>query len=32
MKSHKDLIVYQKSMVYVKLIYEFTNHFPIEER
>ena len=32
MKSHKDLIVYQRSMVYVKSIYEFTGHLPIEER
>lgn len=32
MKSHKDLIVYQKSLLYVKSIYEFTRYFPSEER
>jgi len=32
MKSHKDLIVYQRSMLYVKAIYDFTSCLPIEER
>jgi len=32
MKCHKDLIVYQKSLLYVKSIYQFTQQFPVEER
>lgn len=32
MKSHKDLIVYQKSLLYTKSIYQFTQSFPVEER
>lgn len=32
MKSHKDLIVYQRSLLYVKSIYNFTQGFPLEER
>lgn len=32
MKSHKDLIVYQRSLLYVKSIYNFTQGFPVDER
>lgn len=32
MKSHKDLIVYQRSLLYVKSIYKFTQSFPVDER
>lgn len=32
MKSHKDLFVYKRAMLYVKTIYEFTTHLPVEER
>ena len=32
MKTHRDLIVYQRSLLYVKSIYHFTNSFPVEER
>lgn len=31
MNSHKDLIVYQKSIEFVTKIYETTNNFPKEE-
>ena len=31
MKSHKDLIVWQKSMLLVKRLYEITRTFPKEE-
>lgn len=31
MKSHKDLIVWKKSMVLVKRVYEVTRFFPREE-
>lgn len=30
--SYKDLIVWQKSIALVKLIYKLTAHFPIEEK
>lgn len=32
MKSHKDLIVYQRSMLYVKSIYDCTVAFPDSEK
>jgi four helix bundle protein len=31
-KSYKDLLVWQKSMAMVKLIYELTHNFPQDER
>jgi 23S rRNA-intervening sequence protein len=31
-KSYKDLLVWQKSMAMVKLIYELTRNFPQDER
>lgn len=31
-KSYKDLLVWQKSMAMVKLIYELTRNFPRDER
>lgn len=32
MKSHKDLVVWQESMLLVKSVYEITKSFPPEER
>lgn len=32
MKSHKDLIVYQRALQYVKLIYDASSGFPQEEK
>lgn len=32
MKSHKDLIVYQRALQYVKLIYDASSGFPHEEK
>ncbi|WP_413533362.1 four helix bundle protein [Empedobacter brevis] len=32
MRSHKDLLVYQKSLDLVTSIYSITNHFPKEEQ
>ena len=32
LKSYKDLTVWQKSIVLVKLVYEFTRSFPVDER
>lgn len=31
MKSHKDLLVYQKSLDFVVEIYKLTNGFPVSE-
>lgn len=32
MKSHKDLIVYQKSLDFIVMIYDCTANFPAEEK
>ncbi|MGJ1433095.1 four helix bundle protein [Sphingobacterium spiritivorum] len=32
MKSHKDLIVYQRAMAYVKRIYDCSSEFPDSEK